>query len=90
EDDPDTFVILLHLAHLNINCLPATLDFQHLLQLSVICDKYDTVHLVRPYESKWVDPSKKNLKAPGYEGWMFIAWVFGYQDSFKSLAQHLI
>ena len=40
EDDPDALLILLRIAHLRFSELPDVLnDYQHLLQLAVLCDK---------------------------------------------------
>lgn len=41
EDDPDALLILLRIAHLQFSRLPEKLaDYEHLLQLAVLCNKY--------------------------------------------------
>ena len=46
EDDPDALLILLQIAHLQFSDLPdALVVYEHLLQLAVLCDKYEGVFL---------------------------------------------
>ena len=48
EDDADALLCILRIAHLQFRKLPETLDYAELLNLAIICDKYDTVAVVRP------------------------------------------
>ena len=48
EDDPDALLCILRIAHLQFRKIPETLNFAELLNLAIICDKYDTVAIVRP------------------------------------------
>lgn len=51
DDDVDAMLIVLLIAHLRFNELPAKEPFElgDLLQLAVVCDKYDLVQPVRPF-----------------------------------------
>ena len=51
EDDADALLCVLRIAHLQFRTLPKTLDYAQLLNLAIICDKYDTVAIVRPVSS---------------------------------------
>ena len=51
EDDPDALLCVLRIAHLQFRKLPKTLDYAQLLNLAIICDKYDTVAIIRPVSS---------------------------------------
>ena len=51
EDDPDALLCVLRIAHLQFRRLPKTLNYAQLLNLAIICDKYDTVAIVRPVSS---------------------------------------
>ena len=51
EDDPDALLCVLRIAHLQFRKIPETLDYAELLDLAIICDKYDTVAIVRPVSS---------------------------------------
>lgn len=48
EDDADALLYVLRIAHLQFRRIPETLDFIDLLNVAIICDKYDTVSIVRP------------------------------------------
>ena len=48
EDDPDALLCVLRIAHLQFRKVPETLGYVELLNLAIICDKYDTVAIVRP------------------------------------------
>lgn len=51
EDDPDALLCVLRIAHLQFRKVPDTLDYEELVDLAIICDKYDTVAIVRPVSS---------------------------------------
>lgn len=89
DDDPDMLLILLRISHLQFHELPAMLTFVQLLNLAILCDKYDTVRIVRPWIRQWQEPLEDLALTPGYEEWLFIAWTFGDSVTFKNLAQQL-
>ena len=49
EDDPDALVIILRIAHLQFEQVPRSIGYSHLLEIAIICDKYDTIKLVGPW-----------------------------------------
>ena len=51
EDDPDALLCVLRIAHLQFRKIPGTLNYADLLNVAIICDKYDTVAIVRPVSS---------------------------------------
>ena len=53
DDNPDALLILLNAAHLRYAQVPATLEFQELYDVAVLCDKYDTAQLVQPWIEHW-------------------------------------
>ncbi|KAF1991477.1 hypothetical protein K402DRAFT_294941, partial [Aulographum hederae CBS 113979] len=90
EDDPDALLIVLRIAHLQFALLPRSMSFLMVVKLAVLCDKYDTVALVKPFLSMWVDPHKENLLTVNYQEWFFVAWVFGYEEEFNQLLHHSV
>lgn len=54
EDDADALLYVLRIAHLQFRRIPATLEFVDLLNVAIICDKYDTVEIVRPVSSSLI------------------------------------
>lgn len=56
EDDPKVLHILLLIVHLTSEKLPPTMTVAELTALAFLCDKYDTVALVKPFLSVWIHP----------------------------------
>lgn len=77
NDDPDAFLIILRIAHLQFNELPRLVTFETLLELTITCHKYDTFRLVRPFFPKWLECLAPDCHRAGWEEWLFIAWTFG-------------
>ncbi|KAF2655964.1 hypothetical protein K491DRAFT_715811 [Lophiostoma macrostomum CBS 122681] len=51
DDDPEAMLIVLRIAHLAFHELPKKrgLSFESLVNLAIVCDKYDVVGIVRPF-----------------------------------------
>jgi hypothetical protein len=96
DDDVDAMLIVLRIAHLRFSDLPSEKPFKlrDLLQLAVLCDKYDVVKLVRPFLDlhHWTRGLIPNVETRinCHPSWLFIAWTFGYKDTFVALAKHLV
>ena len=90
EDDPDAISLVLGIAHLHFKKIPAFLDYRQLLNLAVVCDKYDVVALVRPWYSKWEEHLSTLACDPYFEEWLFIAWTFGDTKVYTRLMKTLI
>lgn len=90
EDDGEALLLLLRIAHFQFSKVPSTLEFEAILDVAILCDKYDCVGLVRPWLSLWLVNEETQYNEPGYEGWLFIAWVFGREIFFQLLATKLL
>ena len=94
DDDPDALLIVLRIAHLDFEKVPTRiLDYDLLVQLAVVCDKYDLVRLVRPWRSTWqasVMSIGHNSNYMNYEGCLFIAWAFGDIETFQSITRVMV
>ncbi|KAF2807759.1 uncharacterized protein BDZ99DRAFT_464671 [Mytilinidion resinicola] len=66
------------------------MPFHRLLDLAVICDKYDTVKIVRPFVTAWSRDLEELSLQNGYEESLFIAWTFGYHSIYQSLSSRLV
>ncbi|OCK85709.1 hypothetical protein K432DRAFT_413101 [Lepidopterella palustris CBS 459.81] len=89
NDDPDSLLIVLNVAHIRFKELPSALGFAQIVQLALVCDAYDTVQVVRPFLPEWTRPYEHAILRAGYEEWLFVAYTFGYMEAFKSIAHHL-
>ena len=91
DDDPDALLILLRILHFQNDLVPKELpSFDCLVEIAVLCDKYDTVNVVRPYLENWMSPWIQFCFEPGYEHWLFVAWTFGCPKIFDALAASLV
>ncbi|KAF2016883.1 hypothetical protein BU24DRAFT_406978 [Aaosphaeria arxii CBS 175.79] len=93
DDNEDAMLLVLRIAHLHFSEIPAkgAMWFGNLVQLAVVCDKYDLVGLVRPFVDLhgWVRTMEPHLLDKGREEMLFVSWTFGYLDHFERLAKHL-
>lgn len=90
DDDLEAFIVLLYIAHCQFRKLPNTLSYNRLLHLTVLCDKYDTVGLVRPFLPAWVEPWKKFAHEKGFERFLCVAYTFGFINTFESMVRNLV
>lgn len=90
DDDPDALLIILHIAHLNFDVVTGPRSFIEILNLAIICDKYDTVKVFSPWRWCWLSTTHEQYCAPGREEWLFIAWTFGKKIVFRELFKHLV
>jgi len=89
EDNGKALLILLNIAHLQFNKVPSELPFETLLQVAVLCDQYDCVSLVGPWLKQCIIDELRVSRRPGQEAWLFIAWAFGRNKVFETLASNL-
>jgi hypothetical protein len=89
EDNLDALTILLWIAHLHFNKVPARLEFEELVAVAVLTDKYQATQMVSPWLSGWVGNLRGTVCEDGYEEWLWIAWEFGLADIFKDVANKL-
>lgn len=90
EDNGEALLLLLHIAHLQFNKLPSQLPFNILVAVAVLCDKYDCAGLVKPWLPLWLVNEESQSMEPDHEEWLFIAWVFGREKTFRELAAKLV
>lgn len=90
EDNGEALLPLLRIAHLQSSKVPPTLTFKDILDIAVLCDKYDCVGLVKPWLPLWLVNEETQYKEPEHEEWLFIAWVFGREKTFRELATKLV
>jgi hypothetical protein len=89
DDDPDMMLVLLSAAHARYYAIPRQLEYDQLLKMARICHSYDSNEVVGPFIEGWVQPYKGKLLKPGYERWLFIAYQFGMEADYLTLARHL-
>ncbi len=90
DDDPGALLVLLNISHLNFDQLPTTMEFDTLLNIAVLCDKYDMVKVIRPWIPKWAEPLRSHALERGHEEYAFIAWTFGDQVAFDVVIRRMV
>ncbi|KAF2147488.1 uncharacterized protein K452DRAFT_8075 [Aplosporella prunicola CBS 121167] len=88
EEDTRGLTVFLNIVHLQFHNVPNELDFETLLSLSILTDKYLATISVRPWIQKWL----ANLYPPesgDYEEWLWIAWEYGDGAIFNNVANSL-
>ena len=90
DDNPEALSIVFLVSHLRFQEVPRKVEFQQLIDLCTVCDKYDCMSLLGPWFSTWTTPWLKHVGENGYEGWAFIAWVAGDVDVFKRTTDDIV
>lgn len=91
EDDPDTLRIVPDIAHFQFHRIPNSLTYVQLLDLSILCDKYDMARLVLPwFQFHWKSSFLEHAQDHGKECSLLIAWVFLDEVTFNNLAPRLV
>ncbi|OMP84904.1 hypothetical protein BK809_0000656 [Diplodia seriata] len=90
DDDWKGFEILMNIAHLHFKRVPRRINFQLLLSIAVLTEKYGATKIVRPWSREWLKYNKKVVDKPGHEEWLWIAWAFGQDQIFERLAKKLV
>jgi hypothetical protein len=91
DDDSSALLVLLKIAHLQFTNIPAKRSYEELLNLAILCDKYDCVRLVKPWVSKWCHALEQRIENwDGKEDYLFVAWVFGRKPAFTQLVSRFV
>lgn len=92
EDKPEAFMIVLSALYEKDIQLPTKIEFQTLQNVAVLIDKYQWHAPITPHVISWFDdlqstPAFSNSFDEDLLMWLWIAWLFGIRDHFKSLSR---
>jgi len=92
EDDPEAFILLLHILHGQYHKVPGGLSEERLYEVTVLADKYDLTSSLRPWTKCWLDYLKDIDRAAENQAMrIWIAWELGDLELFRSeLRWHLL
>ena len=102
EDDyPYALTVVLLALHCRYEMVPVNPAFKNLVELAIVCDKYDCRGGVLSWVDTWTAGwgpqggilpwvEKSGMLESGYEEWLFVAWVFGIKDGFDKLSRKII
>ncbi|RAK82160.1 uncharacterized protein BO72DRAFT_491782 [Aspergillus fijiensis CBS 313.89] len=78
------FLLLMRIIHHQTHPWPDKIDFQTLVDLTIMADYYGCVHVVKFYVGGWLDRLERRLPRCYSEEvvvkWIFVAWVYGRQN----------
>lgn len=89
EDDTDALLILLRIAHLDFVSVKKKLGIGELYNVAILCDKYDCIHLIKPWVEEWFTKTRSQIGGEIAKD-VFISWSFGRKESFKMAATTLL
>ncbi|KAF8248529.1 hypothetical protein K440DRAFT_255027 [Wilcoxina mikolae CBS 423.85] len=87
--DPKAFAVVFYALHAMGRKIPRDVDYSCFYSVAVICEDYKCAPIVLAWCRDWIDKWTWTIEKPGYEGWLYIAWVFGLNDTFCTVARRL-
>jgi hypothetical protein len=93
EDDPTAMIIILGIIYENNVEVPTEMDISMMEKVAVLIDKYQWHALAAPHATSWyygLLNSQSGLpdgSNPKILTWLWLAWLFGVKDHFKSLSR---
>ena len=90
DDYPYALTAVLLALHCRSELVPVNPGFKDLVELALVCDKYDCPGGLLPWLDTWTAVWKPTILESGYEEWLFVAWVFGIKEKFDELTRKVI
>ncbi|KAA8898834.1 hypothetical protein FN846DRAFT_800026, partial [Sphaerosporella brunnea] len=87
EHDATALAVVLYVLHARADRIPETIAFEELMEVAYVCDYYDCAVAMKPWDKGWMEQWREYVQKPGYEGWLFLAWVFKDQEVFGTLTE---
>ncbi|KAF3312750.1 hypothetical protein TWF173_006971 [Orbilia oligospora] len=80
DDQAEAMLIILKIIHYETKSISKTLSYQLLVELAVVCDKYDCARIVHPWPDTWIpnliNARDHDLSKVGQEDWLLIGHIF--------------
>ncbi|KAI1329191.1 hypothetical protein F5Y16DRAFT_366979 [Xylariaceae sp. FL0255] len=103
DDDSGAMFLALNIIHSRFESIPRAtdvIDIEKLYRITVLTDKYDLAHILRPWASTWMEHLRKKRhlqkkqKGPpiilDLERMLWISWELGDQSFFTSIARCIV
>ncbi|KAI5857258.1 hypothetical protein BZA05DRAFT_460548 [Tricharina praecox] len=88
NDDPDALEYIFNVLHHRQERLPEV-DQPLMVAVAAICDEYELHSALQPVADRVFLPLGE-IASEGFGDWIFIAYVFGYEDLFAKASRELI
>ena len=91
DDDFEALFIVLLASHLKFLDIPAKVEFDILVEICVVVDKYDCIGVLSPWLPGWVSQlaTESHISENGPE-WSFVAWITGNEEIFKHTTYQIL
>lgn len=90
-DDPEAFGLVLNILHHRCESVPEIISVDMFVEVATITDKYDMRCALSLWALVWLERlrGRKLLGSP-HVGWLFVAWIFQWQDVFSSVVPIIV
>lgn len=89
EDDPTAMPLLLNIIHGRFSDVVHPRTEQELFEITVLTDKYDLTHLLRPWGQSWLMKHCNGARRTHHSR-IWIAWEFGNTTIFQAECDYLL
>ncbi|KAK6514819.1 hypothetical protein TWF506_007181 [Arthrobotrys conoides] len=80
DDDAEAMLIIFKIIHYETKLISKTLSYQLLVELAVVCDKYNCARILHPWPDTWIpnliNTKDHDLSKVGQEDWLLIGHIF--------------
>lgn len=94
EDDYKALTLVLNVIHFHFDRIPdpATPTVEDLFNLTILTDKYDLTHLLRPWAKSWTKSWTWCLQLTWRHDLrlLWVAWELGHAQLFRQVAQSVV
>ncbi|KAK7959773.1 uncharacterized protein PG986_004627 [Apiospora aurea] len=87
DDSPEPMLTVLGMVHARFDLIPQFkygLYLHDVYDITIVTDKYDTTHLVRPWALAWLDTARRDMRNDfqSHLKLLWVSWVLGSQKLF--------
>ncbi|KAG7293580.1 hypothetical protein NEMBOFW57_003633 [Staphylotrichum longicolle] len=91
EDHPDALRIALQVIHYKFDVVPASLSLDIVFHLTVLCDKYDMVGLLKPFWIGWISKlSQPALEPRSLVQQVWVAHKLGHMQLYERAVKEVL
>jgi hypothetical protein len=90
DDNPECMTMLCRLIHLQNSDIPFDLELDALIDLAILCDKYDCADSVRPWSKIWVSHLLSDTEKNSCEKLITVSYLLDLPHEFMDASERLI
>ena len=90
DDDAEAFIVLCNTIHFRTNDVPEKLTLMCLVNLAIICDKYNCTSALAPWSAMWLQAKIDSLDAKDLHKLLFAAYILDNPDVFSRISWEIL